>query len=284
MQFHPLILFPLAAAVNLYVAGRQNITTLSFDPNTLELRVIATHQGCAPAPSWLLLDPTNEDLYCIDDNTSTNGSVSVYTTSPEGILTQKQRVSTPAGPVSATFYADRGGARGLVTANYHSRSISSYQVPAGKDNATLEQLEVITYPLPLNPTGNPRQAEPHPHQAILDTSGFYLLIPDLGADLISVYTWNLGIGRLDLRRQLMMGTGCGPRHVAFWTRGEPADMWGLLVVCELSNELVNYEIVYVQGTERIEFLEIERMSSVVGTVRPGTQAAEVLVSVSSRSR
>ena len=61
-----------------------------------------------------------------------------------------------------------------------------------------------------------RQDAPHPHQAIADPTGAFLLSPDLGADVIHVFTIDKATGNLEECPDLTMGPGSGPRHATFW--------------------------------------------------------------------
>ncbi|GKT45557.1 uncharacterized protein ColSpa_05738 [Colletotrichum spaethianum] len=119
--FLPLLLSSPAAATLLYVSSYSGaITTLNLtlsgnNATQSTLRSISSSNGCAPSPSWLQLDQVNSRLYCTDEGLTTNvGTISSFTTGPDGVLQQLAKTETISGPVSAVIYGDKG--RGLAVA------------------------------------------------------------------------------------------------------------------------------------------------------------------------
>lgn len=66
------------------------------------------------------------------------------------------------------------------------------------------------------PGPKPQQNAPHPHQVILDPTGSFLLVPDLGADQVRVYAIDHHSGHLNACPSLNCTAGSGPRHGLFW--------------------------------------------------------------------
>lgn len=62
----------------------------------------------------------------------------------------------------------------------------------------------------------PQQNAPHPHQVILDPTGAFILVPDLGADQVRVFAIDQHSGRLSTCPSLNYTAGSGPRHGLFW--------------------------------------------------------------------
>lgn len=62
-----------------------------------------------------------------------------------------------------------------------------------------------------------RQDAPHPHEVIVDPTGAFLLAPDLGADMIRIWSINQSTGQLTTCPSLNVTGGTGPRHAAFWS-------------------------------------------------------------------
>ena len=117
---------PVVSATNLYVAGKNLITTLRLDlgSEASTLTTNTTHSGCAADPSCLFLDHPAGQLYCVDDDTTNNRSVSTYQTSPSGALTVVQRTSTSIDPVSGTLYYNDTH-RTILVANFHPPDLGS---------------------------------------------------------------------------------------------------------------------------------------------------------------
>jgi len=79
-----------------------------------------------------------------------------------------------------------------------------------------------------------RQSEAHTHSATLTPDGKYIIICDLGTDMLVAYELDQQTGRLKKNEKLTfhLPGGCGPRHMVFSPNGKHA-----YVACELSSEL-----------------------------------------------
>lgn len=127
-----------------------------------------------------------------------------------------------------------------------------------------------------------RQDAPHEHEAILDPTGQYILVPDLGADLVRVFCFD-DDGILVEHAPLKVVPGSGPRHAAFYNPyGVACENCTsfLYVVTELANTVTGYAVTYPpQGG--LSFKQVYT-SSVYGnlTLPSGNAAAEIAVSVS----
>ena len=64
-----------------------------------------------------------------------------------------------------------------------------------------------------------QQDAPHPHQVFLDPTGSFIVSPDLGADLLRVYSIDASTGKLHTCPSVNVTFGSGPRHGVFWTDG-----------------------------------------------------------------
>ncbi len=124
-----------------------------------------------------------------------------------------------------------------------------------------------------------RQEAPHPHQAILDPTGGFILVPDLGADLVRVFVVeqdeHLGLTEIE---PLVATPGSGPRHIAF--HAVPGGPTYVYVVAELANTITAYRVRY-HAARSVQF---ERFFQCpihgFGNDAPaGCSASEILVSV-----
>ena len=129
-----------------------------------------------------------------------------------------------------------------------------------------------------------RQDAPHPHEAILDPSRQFLLIPDLGADLVHIYSINPNTAALTALPALPVAKGSGPRHGAFSL--DPIDgRYVFYLGAEIASTVTAYAVTY--SANGISFKQIGVYSSLApGEVKPATTtgestgvAAEVAVSV-----
>ena len=126
-----------------------------------------------------------------------------------------------------------------------------------------------------------RQDSPHPHGVTVDPTGRFVLVPDLGADLVRIFHINQVTGYLEPIDPYVAAPGSGPRHGTFWTpkgsRGTDQNVYFYLVH-ELSNLLSGFRVSY---SERgIHFSKFFEESSFGNRTAPnGSKVAEIAISV-----
>ncbi|GJC77930.1 putative 6-phosphogluconolactonase ARB_02015 [Colletotrichum liriopes] len=261
----PLLLSSPAAATLLYASSYSGaITTLNLtlsanNATQSSLQPISSSNGCAPSPSWLTLDQVNSRLYCTDEGLTTNvGTVSSFATGPDGVLQQLAKTETISGPVSAVIYGDKG--QGLAVAQYP---------------AALTAVKSETFKMSA-PGPNPsRQDAPHPHEVFLDPKGQFVLVPDLGADLVRVFAVDgANLAAVD---SLTAAPGSGPRHVEFLVT--PEGKTYLYLIGELSNTITAYDVTYREN-KTLGFAEVYSGSTYgEGATAPaGASGAEIWIS------
>lgn len=136
------------------------------------------------------------------------------------------------------------------------------------------QLEKFTMP---QPGPNPRQDVPHPHEVHLDPTGQFILVPDLGADLIRIFRVDADSGELTWCADAAADPGDGPRHVKFWRSGGLQKVYSLN---ELGNSVSAWDVVYPDDAAGCLALN---KTQTVSTYAPGeqggpaTKAAEIRV-------
>ncbi|EFQ33185.1 uncharacterized protein GLRG_08329 [Colletotrichum graminicola M1.001] len=273
----PLLLSSPAAATLLYASSYSGaITTLNFTlcanhATQSTLLPISSSDGCAPSPSWLTLDPVNSRLYCTDEGLTTNvGTVSSFVTGPNGVLQQLAKTETISGPVSAVVYGDRG--QGLAVAQYGGSSVSWFDISSP---AALTAIKSETFNMSA-PGPNPsRQDAPHPHEVFLDPKGQFVLVPDLGADLVRVFA--VDGANLVAVDSLTAAPGSGPRHVEFLVT--PEGKTYLYLISELANSITAYDVTYREN-KTLGFTEVYSGSTFgEGANAPaGASGAEIWIS------
>lgn len=277
-RFLPILPFFLSstAATYLYVSSYNgNITTLSLTPNigsyatdssqqnpfpqsqpqhwTYTLDVISTFNTSTQSPSWLTLNPYNNILYLIDEaTTSGNGTlVSYRINQATGELTELKRRKALQGGVYGTFFAD-GAA--LAVPHYTGSSLQTYNLNA---NGALQPLQTFVFSQPgPGPVPN-RQDSPHPHETILDPTGQYILVPDLGADLVRVFAVTTPNGNPTLTAvvPLKAAPGSGPRHGAFSLDPISGD-YVFYLAAEISATVTAYRVQYLSNQAGLRFTEL----------------------------
>lgn len=133
-----------------------------------------------------------------------------------------------------------------------------------------------------------RQDTPHPHGAYVDPTGRYVLVPDLGADLVRIFEINQKTGQLKEVSPLETKPGLGPRHLAFWTSKDATaaqvasgevEVYCYLV-SELMNSLTGHKVTY-SSAGSMEFTKVYEEST-FGGQKPGpdgSKASEITISV-----
>ncbi|KAI1759706.1 putative isomerase YbhE [Hypoxylon sp. FL1150] len=270
-----------ASATLLYVTSYAGtVTTLSLTlpdddsaaTTAATLETISNSTDCGPNPSWLTLDYSKNVLFCLDEGfTGPYGSVTSFYTDDDGTLTTLNKLDIIQGPVSIAEFGV--GGHGLAIAHYSGSSVSVVGfTPEG--NLTLVQNE--TYALD-GPGPNPaRQEAPHPHEAILDPTASFVLVPDLGADIVRVYQADAGTLALTPVASLTVAPGSGPRHGAFTVTPSATYFY---LISELANVITGYEVLYSDdGTLGFDELFVVPTHGEETALPEGTGAAEILVS------
>lgn len=124
-----------------------------------------------------------------------------------------------------------------------------------------------------------RQDAPHPHEALLDPTGQFLLVPDLGSDLIRLYSIDEGELTFTELEPLAAVPGSGPRHGVFLVTDDGTTYFYL--ASELANTVTGFEVTY-NDDNTLDFTEVYLSSThgLNGTVpNNGTTAAEIAISV-----
>ncbi|KAJ5823986.1 hypothetical protein N7447_006326 [Penicillium robsamsonii] len=244
----------LAAATNLYATLYAthydgNIYTLSLDSGN-SLSIASSVKTCGDAPSWLTFDSSTRTLYCSDHagNATVNGSLSSYSVNQHGRLTELAKTVDVGSAVHSTMYGGKHGYETyLAVAHYGGSALSTFALPLRSDKGPLQ---VFRYKL-SQPGIKPQQDAPHPHQVILDPTGSFILVPDLGADQVRVYAINQNSGRLNECPSLNYTAGSGPRHGLFWkpnrSDSAQAPVTMLYTVSELGGHFNAFVVSYLRS-------------------------------------
>ncbi|GAB7353491.1 hypothetical protein MBLNU459_g3941t2 [Dothideomycetes sp. NU459] len=262
----------LVSATNLFVSSYAgNITSLSLTERngSYTLAKTYTNLGCAPSPSWLTLDASHGTLYCLDEGLTTpNGSLSSYTIAADGELTLVNRATTISGPRLTLRLCSTGS------------SVSSWTL-SSTETGNFSFLQSETFTLAAPGPNAARQDAPHEHEAILDPTGQFVLVPDLGADLVRIFAIDADTDELTPQTPLKVVAGSGPRHGVFY------NPYGVVcegctsyfyLVTELGNTVTGYAVSY-PAAGGMSFKQVYE-SSVYGnlTMPAGNAAAEIAVS------
>lgn len=252
-----------ASATNLFVSSYAgDVTTLSLKASngTYSLNATASDSNCGPNPAWLTLDASRGALYCLNEGlTSPNGSMSTFTINRDGSLNHVQNSTTISGPVSGVIYGDPAGDRNIALAHYTGSSLTTYSL---QSKGRFEEDESFTFSLSEPGAVPDRQDSPHPHEAVLDPTGQYILVPDLGADLIRVYAIDQETLALTEQTPFSTPAGSGPRHVVFYNPYGVADESSttyMYLATELASTIISYSVSYLPDAGGLNFTQVQEI-------------------------
>jgi len=206
---------PLRAYVGTFTTAQrkargEGIGVFQVDPAT----GVFTHRqtlGDQVNPSFLVTSRDQRFLYAVhgDGDYATS-----YAIDPEsGHIRQLNRAAT--GGRNGVRQAIDATGRWMIVANYASGSVAV--LPVRADGTLADQHQLVT--LPGEPGPHRReQASSHPHDAVFDPSGRYVVVPDKGLDRTFVFALDPATGQLSPGGQggfLQGRSGAGPRHMAF---------------------------------------------------------------------
>lgn len=138
----------------------------------------------------------------------------------------------------------------MLTMYSQSSQLTTFKLPlnGGQPLQTLKFTMSGKGPIPS------RQDAPHPHHAFVDPSGDFLVVPDLGADLIRIHKIDKASGLLTECPSAKTAPGAGPRHGTFWTPAasrsrvrRAAQDTTLFIANELANAVTGWSVSYPSG-------------------------------------
>lgn len=221
-----------------------------------DLSVISDINATAQGLGWLTLNSHNNVLILTDGVTTGNGTVTSFRTSASGELTKLDSVECLLDGVFASFFAH---GKYLAVPHYTSSGLQTYNITA---DGVLTPLQTFTYTMSAPGPNAVRQAAPHPHEAILDPTGQYLLVIDLGADLVRVYSIDQDTGLLTALTPLNAAPGSGPRHGVFTQDPVPqvssnaTSNYVFYLGAEIAGTVTAYSLTYLPDGQGLQFDEL----------------------------
>jgi 6-phosphogluconolactonase (cycloisomerase 2 family) len=119
------------------------------------------------------------------------------------------------------------------------------------------------------------------HQVLLDPDQQFLVMPDLGGDMVRIFSWDLeNLAPLTEEEPLRTDPGAGPRHGVFWK--SPSGHLYYFFVGELSQFVYTYKIEYTSSS--LAWIKISQIPALgLDNEKPAATAptSEIALSVSS---
>lgn len=190
--------------------GNAGIELHRYDPVTGATRLLKQYAN--PNASYMTLSADRKRLYVLSEE-SNKGWVSVYRIDERsGQLNFINQQSTiGAGPCYVSEHAATGS---VYVSNYGGGSLTVFKTdPSG---ALLPSAQHIVYS--GTSVNKNRQEKPHAHCAVIDPSGTFVYINDLGTDRIHRHPI-LTDGTLGASMDHAVDPGNGPRHLVMSSNG-----------------------------------------------------------------
>ncbi|MEE9404701.1 MAG: lactonase family protein [Algisphaera sp.] len=191
--------------------GDDGVFHYTLNPSTGELAAQSSVGGVAN-PSFLAVHPTQRFLYAAIE-TWPSGKVASFKIDPDtaALTLLNQQSSGGSGPCHITL--NPTGTTAIVT-NYSGGSVASLPV---LDDGTLGPIASFFQHEGSSGVDASRQEAPHAHSALVDPSGQFVFVADLGLDQIKIYQLNAQTHQLTPHHvsTYPLHPGAGPRHLAF---------------------------------------------------------------------
>ncbi|KAJ5967012.1 hypothetical protein N7501_003260 [Penicillium viridicatum] len=279
------ILFGAASTASKLYAASYSGTVTTLSPQRAnggyELSTVAQTKDCGTSPSWLTLDKDHDLMLCLNEGLGApNGSLTSFRVNSDGSLTTLDVLETVSGPVMSALYTipSQPGRRFVAVAHYSGSTVTAYKLDS--TSGSLNQTQTFTYELAAPGPVPDRQDAPHPHGAIVDPTGRFVLVTDLGMDQIHVFKICPSSGLLEPQEPLLVKPGSGPRHAVFWTPktnvASPDDTY-LYLVSELGNSLTAFKVNYTRNG--LTLVKVQEQSTYGGKASPsGSKASGIHIS------
>ncbi|KAI2612035.1 putative isomerase YbhE [Hypoxylon fragiforme] len=215
-----------------------------------EFTITANHTAVGSAPSWLLFRKPGF-LYAVDENGNDTSLFSLEIRNHQPDLTSSVKGSS--GVVFLEFNADQTR---MIGAGYGSGKIDIWDTEeASKNLAYIKSIDIPGTP-------NPKQGVHHPHQALLDPTGRFFVIPNLGGDTVLVL--DTQDGQFNFSGNVTLPPGTGPRHGGFVTVNSAEDACAepqhyYVLATELTSQLFLFKLAYKDNS--ISFTQMQVLST-----------------------
>ncbi|SCY78227.1 6-phosphogluconolactonase [Paenibacillus polysaccharolyticus] len=193
-------------------------------------------------PTFVNVDAQANKLYAIGETASAEGNkmseaVALSVDPSTGKLTLLNRKDSISAP-PCHIQRDPSG-KYLILSSYHGGLVGLQALTDnGEVGALLDEKKHEGHG--AHPE---RQDKPHVHSAFFSPDGKYMMVQDLGADKIAIYSINADTNELVLHSETKTHPGAGPRHLAFHPNAQFA-----YVINEVDSSITSYKYDAAAGT------------------------------------
>ncbi|KAI1085398.1 putative isomerase YbhE [Whalleya microplaca] len=225
----------------LVIGTPAQVLTADFDGS--KFSITGNHTVAGESPSWLLYKDPNL-LYSVNENGIDTNLLQLDDKKQVGSAGPVKSANGSSGVVFLEFNKDKTR---MVGAAYGNGTIDVFDVSGD----SLKEKPIKSITIPGEPSkATDQQAAHHPHQALLDPTGRFFVVPDLGGDIVFVVDSQDDkyeiVGNYTLKTR-----GAGPRHGGFITTGNATYY---VLACEISSDLMLFKLDYPGNTINFNFL------------------------------
>ncbi|ANS73927.1 3-carboxymuconate cyclase [Paenibacillus yonginensis] len=251
-------------------ADGPGVYVYKFNESTGELAQIQEISGLKN-PTFLNVDPSAHKLYSIAETVNAEGkkageAVAFSIDPATGRLAELNRNINMDNTLCHIQRVDEFGY--AFVSSYHGGKVGAVKL---NEDGTVGKLTDEKHHEPLE--GQPADAVSHVHSAFFSPDKKYLLVNDLGLDLIRTYKFDAASGTLTFHGDTRTAQGAGPRHLAF----HPSKPY-VFVIHELNSTIVSYRYEAESGA----LTEIQSVSTLPAGFEGSNGTAEIAVSKDGR--
>lgn len=244
-----------ASSTELLMTTTGKIFLANYDGAKFDVTMNTTVTG---APTWVHHLKPNK-LFAVDEN-GTEMRLFHLDRAGNGSSVLSEPVASVNGSTGVVHLGFNKDNTRMVAPAYGNGTIDIWDI-SGDKLELLHSLESRGNPGPKKPN----QEKSHPHQAVLDPSGGFFVVNDLGTDTINI----IDTKSYEISGDVSTDAGCGPRHGVFHPQnGDKATHY--FVACEISNEIISYKVAYDNG---ISLTKDASVSTYVAGKAPSEKAA-----------
>jgi len=247
--------------VGTYTNGdSQGIYSFELDPSIGKITHVKA-VAMLDNPTYLNIAENHRFLYSVIKSDE-KGGVAVFSMDQHSGELERVNVDLEAG--SPPCHVSLDEERGLVfSANYHKGTVASYRI--NRENGSVSSPVTVVQHEGSGP--DPRQEKAHTHFAGMTPDQDYLIVCELGCDLLLTYAVKDN-GELTEAHRLSVAPGSGPRHLVF----HPQDSSVAYLITEFSSEVI--VLSYAGG----KFAEVQHLSAVPEDFAENNQASAIHIS------
>lgn len=235
----------------LLVGASGQLVGIDFDGATFSPRPNANVSETGKVASWMVFKEPNL-LYTVDENSNATRLFN-YDPKTGQLSTETAAWNGSTGTVHLTFTQ---GKERLIGSSYSQGQIDIWNSDAADGTLT------ILKRVPLEGEHGPdskSQTQLRAHQSVLDPTGRFLIVNDLGGDILHII--DSKADAFTPLNAVKIDAGSGPRHGAFLQLdgGDKASHY--VVVCELSNMVHLFSVSYADATKGLTLKQTDAKST-----------------------